>query len=122
MTVFCLLTVPYICRSLKVVDLRLVNHGVYDLTSLEQELGLGCTHTPDSAIPTVVTVAEDSDDDDDDGDDEEEDGVFEERMDYEMGGSPPPLQIDVASSQAGADNASTKSGNCRLLFGNPTCL
>ncbi|XP_030839073.1 GREB1-like protein isoform X3 [Strongylocentrotus purpuratus] len=98
-------------KSLKVIDLRLVNHGVYDLTSLEQELGLGCTHCPDSAIPTVVTVAEDSDDDDDDGDDEEEDGVFEERMDYEMGGSPHPLQIDVASSQAGGDNASTKSDN-----------
>ncbi|XP_041483730.1 GREB1-like protein isoform X2 [Lytechinus variegatus] len=99
-------------KSLKVIDLRLVNHGVYDLTSLEQELGLGSTHCPDSAIPSVVTVAEDSDDDDDDGDEDEEDGVFEERMEYEMGGSPHPLQIDVAASHAGgADNASIKSDN-----------
>nr|XP_054772860.1 GREB1-like protein [Lytechinus pictus] len=99
-------------KSLKVIDLRLVNHGVYDLTSLEQELGLGSTHCPDSAIPSVVTVAEDSDDDDDDGDEEEEDGVFEERMEYEMGGSPHPLQIDVASSHVGgADNASIKSAD-----------
>lgn len=60
-------------------------------------------------------MAEDSDDDDDDGDDEEEDGVFEERMDYEMGGSPHPLQIDVATLQAGGDNASTKSGNENIL-------
>ena len=97
-------------RSLKVIDLRLVNHGTYNLASLEQELGLGSTYTPGAAIPNVVTVTEDSDDDDDDTEDYEEEGVFDERMDYEVGGSPPSLQIDVASSHGGGDNISTKSG------------
>ncbi|XP_072169891.1 GREB1-like protein [Diadema setosum] len=96
-------------KSLKVIDLRLVNHGACDLTTLEQELGLGCTYVTSSSVSSVVTVTEDSDDDEDDMEDYDEDGVFEERGEYGAAGSPP-LLIDV-SSQGAADNGSCKSDN-----------
>ncbi|PIK48198.1 hypothetical protein BSL78_14941 [Apostichopus japonicus] len=51
-------------QSLKVVDLRLVNHGVFDLASLEQELGLACTYVDKKTSTQVITVREGSLDED----------------------------------------------------------
>ncbi|XP_033645138.1 GREB1-like protein isoform X1 [Asterias rubens] len=86
-------------RSLRAVDLRLVNHNVFDLSSLEQELGLACRYIASDAIDPVVTVTEDSDNED------EEDGESESGMEYELSGTPG-LHIDLNSQ---ADNMSTKS-------------
>ena len=93
---------------MKVVDLRLVNHGVFDLSSLEQELGLACCHVPTETICPVVTVTEDSDDEDGDDDDDEVDG--ESAMEYEV---VPHLMPNDPSAHP--DNASVKSGTVQFV-------
>ena len=87
-------------RSLRVVDLRLVNHNIFNLSSLEQELGLACRYIAADAIDPVITVTEDSDNEDD------EDAESEGGMEYEINPTPG-LNIDLNSQP---DNVSTKSG------------
>ncbi len=97
-------------RSLKVMDLRLVNHGVFDLSSLEQELGLACCYVGVNTISPVVTVSEDSDDEDGDEEDEDEaDG--ESAMEYEV--VPHLMSTEQA---AHGDNSSVKSGTGEIMF------
>ncbi|XP_070556492.1 GREB1-like protein [Ptychodera flava] len=68
-------------KSLRYSDLRLVNTGALDRTTVEQEIGLVCQYIDVGSIHESVTVCElseeeDSDTDDNDGDESEADPII----------------------------------------------
>ncbi|XP_077867862.1 GREB1-like protein [Saccoglossus kowalevskii] len=76
-------------RSLRFYDIRLVNNGALDRTTVEQEIGLVCQYIDVDSVRDAITVCELSEEEDSDTDDTEgEDNEMEPATPTQLPGPP----------------------------------
>ncbi|XP_071964717.1 GREB1-like protein [Antedon mediterranea] len=84
-------------RSVRYIDLRLVNHGQLNQASLEEEIGLASRYVSADLLKEVVTTPEDSDEEDEEDDDE---GT----IDYDIA-TPPSIPIESIQEDSSVEGS-----------------